>query len=80
MLTADSFGIGQSSNVPIESRMSIWLELVPKLLAHLEITSVSLLSHSAGTLYLFNTLYACRHLLSPTKPYAALLGEYIIVI
>ena len=70
------FGIGQSTNVPIEQRISSWVEVVPKLLAHLEIPHVALASHSAGTLYLLNTLYSCRQILSPTRPYAALMGKH----
>ena len=66
-------GIGKSTQVPLQQRLKTWVELVPKLLAHLNIEHVSLVSHSAGTLYLLNTLYSCRELLSPT-PYVALLG------
>lgn len=66
--------MGNTSNVPIDQRVQIWLELVPRLLAHLGIDHVSLLSHSAGTIYLLNTLYHCRGILHPERPYAVLLG------
>lgn len=67
--------MGFSTEVPLEKRIAIWVELVPKLLVHLEIPHVSLVSHSAGTLFLLNTLYSCRQILSPTRPYAALIGR-----
>ncbi|XWX01452.1 hypothetical protein V2A60_009480 [Cordyceps javanica] len=79
VLTVDRFGIGSSTNVPLAKRISIWTELVPKLLEKLCISHVSLVSHSAGTLYLLNTLYTCRDLLSPTRPYAVLMAPWVDV-
>ncbi|KAJ4147064.1 hypothetical protein LMH87_001616 [Akanthomyces muscarius] len=71
------FGIGQSTDVPIAQRISTWVEVVPKLLAHLDIPHVALASHSAGTIYLLNTLYSCRQILSPTRPYAVLMAPFV---
>lgn len=66
--------MGNSTDVPLAQRMSTWIETVPRLLAHLDIQHVSLASHSAGTMYLFNTLYHCRDILYPEKPMATVLG------
>lgn len=73
-------GIGSSTDVKLAQRVNIWVELVPQLLAHLGISHVSLVSHSAGTIYLLNTLYSCRDILSPTRPYAALLGKHTLLL
>lgn len=61
-------------NVPLAQRIPVWVELVPYLLQHLGIRYVSLVSHSAGTTYLLNTLQDCRGVLDPDKPFVALLG------
>lgn len=66
--------MGASSPVPLESRVSTWIALVPRLLSHLNIRHVALASHSAGMIYLLNTLHHCRDLLHPEKPYVAFLG------
>lgn len=67
-------GMGGSTSVPLEQRLAIWLETVPAILAHLSIEHVTLASHSAGTIYLLNTLYHCRSILPPDKPVVSLLG------
>lgn len=59
----------------MEQRIPIWLELVPKLLEHLHIKNVSLVSHSAGTMYLLNTLATHRDILEPQRPFVALYGK-----
>jgi hypothetical protein len=66
--------MGNSTDVPLVQRVSAWVEIVPRLLAHLDIQHVSLASHSAGTIYLLNTLYYCRDILRPDKPMVTLLG------
>ncbi|KAJ5156800.1 hypothetical protein N7492_009603 [Penicillium capsulatum] len=68
LLTVDRPGMGGSTDVPLAQRVSIWLETVPRLLANLAIQHVALASHSAGTIYLLNTLYHCRDLVSPNAP------------
>jgi pimeloyl-ACP methyl ester carboxylesterase len=70
-------GMGHSTDVPLHQRISVWVELVPRLLAHLGIAHVALASHSAGTIYLLNTLSCCRHVLHPDTPFMALLGTYV---
>ena len=67
--------MGGSTGVPLQDRIKVWLETVPALLKHLDVEYVSLLSHSAGTMYGLNTLYYLRHLLHPVHPYAAFIGE-----
>ncbi len=66
--------MGHSTDVPLTQRIPVWLELVPLLLGHLGISHVALVSHSAGTMYLLNTLYHHRDILHPTKPFVGLVG------
>lgn len=47
---------------------------MPLLLAHLDIKHVALVSHSAGTIYLLNTLHHHRDILHPDQPFVALIG------
>jgi hypothetical protein len=68
--------MGGSVSVPKESRIAIWVELVPLLLEHLSIDRVALIAHSAGTIYLLNTMFSCRDILDPEHPYVAFLGVY----
>ncbi|KAF9247422.1 hypothetical protein LCP9604111_6121 [Penicillium roqueforti] len=77
VLVVDRPGMGNSTDVPLAQRMSTWIETVPRLLAHLDIQHVSLASHSAGTMYLFNTLYHCRDILYPEKPMATVLAPFV---
>lgn len=72
--------MGGSSKVPMDQRVSTWLELVPKLLSHLSIDHVALLSHSCGAIYLLNLLYHCREILHPERPYVALLGMSPVIL
>ena len=46
----------------------LFADIVPALLKELDIAHVALLSHSAGTIYLFNTLLTYRHILHPVRP------------
>ncbi|KAK1147330.1 hypothetical protein N8T08_001407 [Aspergillus melleus] len=68
VLIVDRPGMGASTPVPLEKRVSVWIDLVPRLLAHLNIPHVALASHSAGMIYLLNTLFHCRELLHPERP------------
>ena len=72
--------MGGSTDVPLVQRMSTWVELVPRLLAYLGIQHVALASHSAGTMYLLNTLYHCRDLLYPNNPVINMLGMLFILL
>jgi len=71
--------MGNTTDVPLAQRVSVWIEIVPRLLAHLGIKHVCLASHSAGTIYLLNTLYCCREILDPEKPMVTFLGMFSIV-
>lgn len=67
--------MGGSTPVPQNVRMKVWLETVPILLKTLNVEMVSLLSHSAGTLYALNTIYHLRDILDPKAPYVGLIGK-----
>ncbi|KPM42940.1 hypothetical protein AK830_g3636 [Neonectria ditissima] len=76
VVVVDRPGMGKSTDVPLHQRVPVWIELVPQLLDHLGIKHVSLASHSAGTIYLMNTLYHHRALLRPDKPFVAFLSPW----
>jgi pimeloyl-ACP methyl ester carboxylesterase len=65
LLVVDRPGMGASTNVPLAKRIAVWIDIVPRLLAHLGISSVTLVSHSAGTICLLNTWARCRGLVDP---------------
>ncbi|KAL2133771.1 hypothetical protein VTI74DRAFT_1708 [Chaetomium olivicolor] len=77
VLVVDRPGMGHSTDVPLRQRVNIWIELVPRLLAHLRIEHVALASHSAGTIYLLNTLLRCRNILHPNRPLVALVAPWV---
>ncbi|KAJ4397542.1 hypothetical protein N0V93_001773 [Gnomoniopsis smithogilvyi] len=77
VLIVDRPGMGLSTNVPLGQRIPIWVDLVPYLLQHLGIKHVSLVSHSAGTTFLLNTLQDCRNVLHPDRPFVALLAPWV---
>ena len=52
-------------------------DLVPALLAHLDVKHVALICHSNGTIYLLNTILHLRHILHPTRPYIAILAPWV---
>jgi pimeloyl-ACP methyl ester carboxylesterase len=65
LLVVDRPGMGASTDVPLSQRIAVWVDMLPRLLAHLGIPRVSLVSHSAGTIYLLNTWAHCREIMSP---------------
>jgi hypothetical protein len=65
--------------VPLDKRVQTWLEIVPAVLGHLEVDHVALMSHSAGTIYAFNTAVRLSHLLYPGRPLMACLGTYCLL-
>jgi len=77
LLCADRPGMGGSTPVPLNIRIQVWLEAVPVLLKHLQISHVSLVCHSAGTLYALNALYHFREMLDPHAPYIGLLAPWV---
>lgn len=77
VVCADRPGMGGSTLVPLNIRIKVWLETVPALLEHLKISHVSVVCHSAGTIYALNTLYHFRELLDPQAPYVGLLAPWV---
>lgn len=72
LLVIDRPGMGASTDVPLAHRVDTWIEVLPKVLSHLKIPRVSLVSHSAGTIYLLNTWARCRDCINPV---AAVIGN-----
>jgi hypothetical protein len=79
MLMIHRPGFGGSTAVPLHKRVQTWLEIVPAVLQYLEVDHVALLSHSAGTIYAFNTAVKLSHLLYPGRPFMACLGMYCLL-
>ncbi|KAF7182826.1 hypothetical protein CNMCM7691_002487 [Aspergillus felis] len=71
LLVVDRPGMGASTDVPLAQRIAVWVDMLPRLLAHLGIPRVSLVSHSAGTIYLLNTWAHCREIMSPVITFLA---------
>ncbi|KAF4263221.1 hypothetical protein KXV89_000350 [Aspergillus fumigatus] len=71
LLVVDRPGMGASTNVPLAQRIAIWVDMLPRLLAHLGIPRVNVVSHSAGTIYLLNTWAQCRELVGPVVAFLA---------
>ncbi|KAH8700428.1 hypothetical protein BGW36DRAFT_374118 [Talaromyces proteolyticus] len=77
VIIVDRPGMGGSMPVPNESLIATWMELVPRLLDHLSINHVALIAHSAGTIYLLNTIFSYRDILDPKNPYVAFLAPWV---
>ena len=67
-LTVPRPGFGGSTPVDLHDRLSIFLEVIPLLLAHLKIKHVALACQSAGTIYAFNLLTQHPEILDPEHP------------
>ncbi|EAW09560.1 alpha/beta fold hydrolase [Aspergillus clavatus NRRL 1] len=65
LLVVDRPGMGGSTDVPLAQRVAVWVDMLPRLLEHLSIPKVNLVSHSAGTIYLLNTWAQCREFVGP---------------
>ena len=76
-LAIDRPGIGGTEGVPLNQRIATWLDMVQGLLDHVGVKYCHLASHSAGTIFVLNTLLHQRHLLHPTKPYVAMFGPWV---
>ncbi|KAH8820397.1 Alpha/Beta hydrolase protein [Xylogone sp. PMI_703] len=77
VLFLDRPGFGASTQVPLQDRLSTFLEVSPLLLSHLKISHVALASHSAGTIYALNFLHAYPDLLYPKNPSLTLLAPFV---
>lgn len=76
-LAIDRPGIGGTQAVPLDQRIATWLDMVSALLDHVNVKHVHLASHSAGTIFVLDTLLHLRHLLHPTRPYVALFAPWV---
>lgn len=72
----DRPGFGGSTPVPVEKRVSTWLEIVPAVLEYLGVRHVAVVSHSAGTIYAINTAVHLSRLLHPSRPFVACFGKH----
>ncbi|TVY56671.1 hypothetical protein LCER1_G002440, partial [Lachnellula cervina] len=77
VLYIDRPGFGGSTPVPLNQRISTFLETVPALLRHLNIPHISLASHSSGTIFALNLLAAHPDLLSPSHPTLTLFAPWV---
>ena len=77
LIGVDRPGIGGTDSVPLKHRITTWLDIVPALLQHLNITCVSLASHSSGSMFMLSTMLHLRHLLHPERPYAAFISPWV---
>jgi hypothetical protein len=59
--------------------MKVWLETVPALLRKTGVEHISLITHSAGGVYTFNTLAELRSILDPKAPFVGLLAPWVPV-
>ena len=76
-LAIDRPGIGGTQAVALDQRIATWLDMLPALLEHVKIKHVHLASHSAGTIFVLNTLLHLRHLLHPSRPYVAIFAPWV---
>lgn len=67
--------MGGSTPVALNLRIRVWLEMVPVLLRKLDVEHVSLLTHSAGTVYTLDTLVHLPSILDPQAPYVGFIGK-----
>jgi pimeloyl-ACP methyl ester carboxylesterase len=76
-LGIDRPGVGGTDLVSLDQRIDTWLDMVPALLEHVGVKHVHLAAHSAGTIFVLNTVLHQRHLLHPTKPFVAMFGPWV---
>ncbi|KAK6080939.1 hypothetical protein SCUP234_05037 [Seiridium cupressi] len=77
IINPDRPGIGGTTEVEKHLRLDTWIEIVPALLQHLNVSHVTLACQSAGTLYALHTLLHLRHLLRPDRPYVTFCGPWV---
>ncbi|KAF4633243.1 hypothetical protein G7Y89_g4874 [Cudoniella acicularis] len=77
VLFIDRPGFGGSTVVSLSQRIAVFLETVPLLLQHLQISHINLVSHSSGTIFALNLLAHYPDLLSPTNPSITLLAPWV---
>ncbi|RFU25852.1 hypothetical protein B7463_g10488, partial [Scytalidium lignicola] len=77
VLFLDRPGFGASTPVPLQDRISTFLEASALLLSRLKIPHVAVASHSAGTMYSLNFLSAYPDLLYPKYATLTLLAPWV---
>lgn len=77
VICADRPGFGGSEQVALDLRVDVWLETVPLLLRKLNVQHVSLCCHSAGSVFLLNTLHQHRDIFDPRAPTAILIAPWV---
>lgn len=77
IIHADRPGIGATTPVRIEDRISDYVDTVARLLQNLGVKHVSLAAHSFGTVYAMNFLLLHPHLLHHERPYAAFWAPWV---
>ncbi|KAL1306060.1 hypothetical protein AAFC00_004186 [Neodothiora populina] len=77
VIFVDRPGFGGSTPVPLKHRVDAWIEVVPAVLAKLGVKHVSLVAHSAGVIYLLNTLMRLPQIIGPDRPFAAMLAPWV---
>jgi hypothetical protein len=76
-LTCCRPGFGGSTPVELSQRIPTFLEIIPLLLLHLGIKSISIASQSAGTIYGLNLLAHRPDLLSPSNPRVTFFSPWV---
>lgn len=69
--------MGGSTKVDVSQRLAVWLETVPVLLKELKVEHVSIMSHSCGVIYTFNTIYTYPEILLPSNPSLHVLTPWV---
>ncbi|KXX82332.1 hypothetical protein MMYC01_201299 [Madurella mycetomatis] len=78
IINLDRPGIGGTDPADAKDRMSLWLDVIPALLAHLGISHVSVACHSGGTIWALDFILHQPQLLHPSRPYLAIGGPWIL--
>ncbi|GAB1312489.1 hypothetical protein MFIFM68171_02699 [Madurella fahalii] len=78
IINPDRPGIGGTDSADAKDRMSLWLDVIPALLAHLGIRHVSVACHSGGTIWALDFVFHHPQLLHPSRPYLAIGGPWIL--
>jgi pimeloyl-ACP methyl ester carboxylesterase len=77
VIVPDRPGLGGSTPVAVTQRIPVWLEMVPVLLQHVGIETVTLVAHSSGAIYLFNTLYYLPQIVKGQAPTVHLIAPWV---
>ncbi|KAF2204820.1 hypothetical protein GQ43DRAFT_116066 [Delitschia confertaspora ATCC 74209] len=73
----DRPGVGGSDSVDLHERIQAWLEMIPHLLAYLEVSYITIASHSGGIIYALNTILNYPQFFHPKRPYIAFFAPWV---